>query len=83
MPTVPSTTDTAGQASSGALRAHRIFGKPPDFEALEEVIAQAKVRLPVRVLAWCVVPSQWHFARSAAAQTTTITTPGPFTRLKR
>ena len=39
----------------------RIFGKERDFEAFEEVIEQAKARLPMRVLAWCVMPNHWHF----------------------
>jgi len=39
----------------------RIFGKQRDFEAFEEVIAEAKVRLPMRLLAWCVMPNHWHF----------------------
>jgi putative transposase len=39
----------------------RIFGKPRDFEAFEEVLVQAKARLPMRVLAWCVMPNHWHF----------------------
>ena len=38
----------------------RIFGKQRDFEAFEEVIEQAKARLPMRVLAWCVMPNHWH-----------------------
>jgi putative transposase len=39
----------------------RIFGKQRDFAAFEEVIAQAKARFPMRVLAWCVMPNPWHF----------------------
>ena len=39
----------------------RIFGKERDFEAFEEVLREAKVRLPMRVLAWCVMPNHWHF----------------------
>jgi putative transposase len=39
----------------------RIFGKQRDFEAFEEVIGQAKARVPMRVLAWCVMPNHWHF----------------------
>ena len=39
----------------------RIFGKERDFEAFEEVIGQAKARLPMRVLAWCVMSNHWHF----------------------
>jgi putative transposase len=38
----------------------RIFRKPRDFEAFEEVLAQAKQRVPMRVLAWCVMPNHWH-----------------------
>ncbi len=38
----------------------RIFSKQRDFEAFEEIIGQAKARLPMRVLAWCVMPSHWH-----------------------
>ena len=39
----------------------RIFGKQRDFEALEEVIGEAKRRVPMRLLGWCVMPSHWHF----------------------
>jgi len=39
----------------------RLFAKPRDFEAFEEVLGQAKTRVPMRVLAWCVMPNHWHF----------------------
>lgn len=39
----------------------RIFGKERDFEAFEEVIQEAKARVPMRLLAWCVLPNHWHF----------------------
>ena len=39
----------------------RIFRKQRDYEAFEEVIEQAKARLPMRVLGWCVMPNHWHF----------------------
>ncbi len=39
----------------------RIFRKPRDFEAFEKVIAEAKERLPMRVLGWCVMSNHWHF----------------------
>ena len=39
----------------------RIFGKRRDFEAFEELIGQAKQRLPMRVLAWSVLSTHWHF----------------------
>ena len=38
----------------------RIFGKPRDFEAFEEVLVEAKKRLPLRLLAWCVMSNHWH-----------------------
>jgi putative transposase len=39
----------------------RLLGKERDFEAFEEVIAEAKARLPMRVLGWCVLSTHWHF----------------------
>lgn len=39
----------------------RIFAKPRDFAAFEEVLAEAKQRVPMRVLAWCVMSNHWHF----------------------
>jgi putative transposase len=38
----------------------RIFRAPRDFEAFEEVLTQAKRRVPMRLLAWCVMPNHWH-----------------------
>jgi putative transposase len=38
----------------------RIFGKQRDFEAFEEVLAEAKQWTPMRVLGWCVMPNHWH-----------------------
>ena len=38
-----------------AMGRARIFGKQRDFEAFEEVIRQTKQRLPMQVLAWCVM----------------------------
>ena len=39
----------------------RLFAKERDFEAFEEVIAQTKEWLPMRLLAWCVMSTHWHF----------------------
>jgi REP element-mobilizing transposase RayT len=39
----------------------RLFAKERDFEGFEEIIGQAKERLPMRVLAWCVMSTHWHF----------------------
>jgi putative transposase len=38
----------------------RIFTKPQDYEAFEKVLAEAKDRLPMRLLGWCVLPNHWH-----------------------
>ena len=38
----------------------RIFRTPRDFGAFEEVLTQAKQRVPVRLLAWCVMPDHVH-----------------------
>ncbi len=38
----------------------RIFRKQRDFEAFEEVLAEAKQWTPMRVLGWCVMPNHWH-----------------------
>jgi putative transposase len=44
-----------------AVRKKRIFAKERDFAAFEEVIGEAKARLPMRILAWCVLSNHWHF----------------------
>jgi len=38
-----------------------IFEKPGDYDAFEQVVGQACVRLPMRILTWCVMPNHWHF----------------------
>ncbi len=48
----------ANHVLNRAVGRARIFGKQRDFE---EVIGQAKERLPMRVLAWCVMSNHWHF----------------------
>ena len=45
----------------------RIFRKERDFEAFEEVLEQAKARLPIRVLGWCVMTNHWHFVQRLKA----------------
>ena len=49
-----------------AVGRSRIFAKPRDYEAFEAVIAEAKGRLPMRLLAWCVMPTHWHSRPLAA-----------------
>src|SRR5512147_328084 len=43
-----------------AVARARIFRKTRDFEAFEEVLIEAKQRMPMRILAWAVLPSHWH-----------------------
>jgi putative transposase len=38
----------------------QIFHAPADYTAFETVLLQAKRRVDVRVLAYCVMPNHWH-----------------------
>jgi putative transposase len=38
----------------------RIFEKGADYEAFEKVLEQSCERLPMRVLAYCLMPNHWH-----------------------
>ncbi len=38
----------------------RLFQKDGDYAAFERVLAEAVRRLPVPVLAYCVMPNHWH-----------------------
>src|SRR5688572_3301934 len=37
-----------------------IFHGPHDYRAFERVLGEAQERLPMPVLAWCVMPNHWH-----------------------
>jgi putative transposase len=37
-----------------------IFSEPGDYTAFEEVLAEAKERVRMRLLAYCVMPNHWH-----------------------
>ena len=39
---------------------HTLFEKDADYEAFERVLAEARHRVPVRLLAYCVMPNHWH-----------------------
>ncbi len=39
----------------------KIFRKDKDYEAFENIPAQAKERYPMRILAYCLMPNHWHF----------------------
>jgi putative transposase len=38
----------------------RIFENDRDYLAFERVLAEVQERLPMRILAWCVMPNHWH-----------------------
>ncbi len=38
----------------------RLFKKAEDFLAFERVLRAASERVPIRILAWCVMPNHWH-----------------------
>jgi putative transposase len=37
-----------------------IFEKPGDYEAFERVLHDAHIRVPMRTLAYCLMPNHWH-----------------------
>jgi putative transposase len=48
-------------ALNRAVARLRLFKKPADYEAFEQVLAEAHERVPVEILAYCVMPNHWHF----------------------
>lgn len=38
----------------------RIFAQPCDYTAFEDVLVEAKERMAMRLLAYCVMPNHWH-----------------------
>lgn len=39
-----------------------LFHKDEDYAAFERVLSQAHQRIPIRILAWCLMPNHWHLA---------------------
>jgi putative transposase len=39
----------------------RLFKKPQDYLAFEQVLLEAQRRHPIRLLDWCLMPNHWHF----------------------
>jgi putative transposase len=37
-----------------------LFVKPADYRAFENVLLEAKTRVPIRILAYCLMPNHWH-----------------------
>jgi len=40
----------------------RVFHKDGDFEAFVDLLAEAKLRIPMRILGYCVLPNHFHLA---------------------
>jgi putative transposase len=39
----------------------KMFRREADFAAFERIMVEAAERHPMRILAWCVMPTHWHF----------------------
>jgi len=39
----------------------KIFRCDQDYEAFERILAEAHARLPMGILAYCIMPNHWHF----------------------
>jgi putative transposase len=37
-----------------------IFERDGDYAAFERIVAEVQLRIPVRILAWCLMPNHWH-----------------------
>ena len=56
-------TGTAGvvfHVLNRAVRRDRLFDSISDYRAFLKVIAQAQARIPLRILAYCVMPNHFH-----------------------
>ncbi|MDP9173653.1 MAG: transposase, partial [Planctomycetota bacterium] len=38
----------------------RLFHKPADYAAFQQVMLEAMARTPTRLLGWCLMPNHWH-----------------------
>ena len=39
----------------------RLFHKPADYAAFEQVLCEGLERFPVELLTYCLTPNHWHF----------------------
>jgi putative transposase len=39
-----------------------VFHKPDDYQAFLQIMAEASLRIPMRILAYCLMPNHFHFA---------------------
>jgi len=37
-----------------------IFDANADYRAFEHVLGEVQQRVPMRILAWCLMPNHWH-----------------------
>ena len=44
-----------------AVRRDRIFTTPRDYEAFLRIVLEAQERIPLPILAFCIMPNHWHF----------------------
>jgi putative transposase len=47
-------------ALNGANGRNELFHKPEDYSAFERIMISAMHRTPIRLLAYCLMPSEWH-----------------------
>jgi len=52
--------DRAYHVLNRANSRQTIFQKPADYQAFEKVMAEAQKRVPMRILAYSVMPNHWH-----------------------
>jgi putative transposase len=38
----------------------KIFHKNKDYEAFEKILEEAKIKYPMRILSYCLMPNHWH-----------------------
>jgi putative transposase len=53
-------TDLVYHVLNRAVRRATLFETPSDYASFEQVLLQALRRMPLRVLAYCVMPNHWH-----------------------
>ena len=39
----------------------RLFDKPADYAAFEELLEETLVKQPIRICSYCLMPNHWHF----------------------
>lgn len=55
-----STGDVVYHVLNRSNGGRRLFRKSGDYQAFEKVLEQAKERVPVRIVTYCIMPNHWH-----------------------